>query len=67
MGQAGEDEHVRSATRLGQSTAPIGVPRPAASVPLPGTTVDGAASAMLSPAPAAAPASAALRVALDKP
>jgi penicillin-binding protein 2 len=31
-----------AATRLGQSTAPIGVPRPITSVPLPGTTVDGA-------------------------
>ncbi len=63
-----------AATKLGQSTAPIGVPRPAALVPLPGTTVDGAAAAMLTsppptpaPAPAAAAASVALRVALDKP
>ena len=65
-----------AATKLGQSTAPIGVPRPAGSVPLPGTTVDGAAAAMLTsppppppppPAPAAAAASVALRVALDKP
>ncbi|HEY4066212.1 MAG TPA: hypothetical protein VGM74_04890, partial [Burkholderiaceae bacterium] len=29
-------------TRLGQSVAPIGTPRPIASVPLPGITVDGA-------------------------
>ena len=34
-----------AATRLGQSTAPIGVTRPVATVPLPGSTVDGAASA----------------------
>ena len=65
-----------AATKLGQSTAPIGVPRPAGSVPLPGTTVDGAAAAMVTspppppppaPAAAAAAASVALRVALDKP
>ena len=34
-----------AATRLGQSTAPIGPQRPSVSVPLPGSTVDGAASA----------------------
>ncbi|HZT55876.1 MAG TPA: penicillin-binding protein 2, partial [Burkholderiaceae bacterium] len=43
-----------AATRLGQSTAPIGTPRPIASVPLPGVTVDGGAAA----APAAASAAA---------
>ncbi|HEX7439889.1 MAG TPA: penicillin-binding protein 2 [Caldimonas sp.] len=32
------------ATQAGKSTAPIGTPRPIASVPLPGGTVDGAAS-----------------------
>ncbi len=48
-----------AATRLGKSTAPIGTPRPAASVPLPGITVDGAAAALLQPpAPAASAASA---------
>ena len=47
-----------AATKVGQSTAPIGVPRPAAEVPLPGTTVDGAAAALLTPAPAASAASA---------
>ena len=48
-----------AATRLGQSTAPIGTPRPAASVPLPGATVDGAAAAMLTvPVAPAVPASA---------
>ena len=31
-----------AATRLGQSTVPIGIQRPVASVPLPGSTVDGA-------------------------
>jgi penicillin-binding protein 2 len=68
-----------AATQLGQSTAPTGTPRPAAAVPLPGTTVDGAAAAMLTPAPAApaasagapvvaaAPAGVAQRVALRKP
>ncbi|MEP7141185.1 MAG: penicillin-binding transpeptidase domain-containing protein, partial [Caldimonas sp.] len=34
-----------AATRLGQSTAPIGTPRAIGSVPLPGATVDGAAQA----------------------
>ena len=33
-----------AATRLGQSTAPIGPQRPSVSVPLPGSTVDGATS-----------------------
>jgi penicillin-binding protein 2 len=40
-----------AATRLGQSTVPIGQPRPISSVPLPGTTVDGAVG--LTPAAAA--------------
>jgi penicillin-binding protein 2 len=55
-----------AATRLGQSTAPIGTPRPAVSVPLPGQTVDGAAAALAVPPaalPAAPPASSAERVA----
>ena len=44
-----------AATQLGQSTAPIGTPRPVNTVPLPGVTVDGAAvSAAAAPAPAAA-------------
>ena len=53
------------ATRLGQSTAPIGTLRPAASVALPGSTVDGAAvapaaaSAASAPGPAAASATSA--------
>ena len=56
-----------AATRLGQATAPIGVPRPVASVPLPGSTVDGAASApAASPAAALPAAPAAQRVALEK-
>ena len=67
-----------AATWLGQATAPIGVPRPVASVPLPGSTVDGAASAPSGPQPAAAlrdvlraaapssSASAPQRVALEK-
>ena len=61
-----------AATRLGQATAPIGVPRPVASVPLPGSTVDGAASApggSSGPAPAAAASASAAapqRVALEK-
>ena len=46
-----------AATRLGQSTAPIGPTRSITSVPLPGTTVDGAVG--LSPAASAPPAAAA--------
>jgi penicillin-binding protein 2 len=38
-----------AATRLGQSTAPIGTPRPLGSVPLPGVTVDGSLAAMVGP------------------
>jgi penicillin-binding protein 2 len=62
-----------AATKQGLSTAPIGVPRPASSVPLPGVTIDGTAAAMLTPVvappfpvtPAASAASApAQRVAL---
>jgi penicillin-binding protein 2 len=34
-----------AATQLGQSTVPVGPPRSIDSVPLPGATVDGAASA----------------------
>ena len=63
-----------AATRIGQSTAPIGVTRPVATVPLPGSTVDGAASApaggITLPAAAAGTmppaASAPQRVALEK-
>jgi penicillin-binding protein 2 len=46
------------ATRLGQSTAPMGVPRQADSVLLPGATVDGAAvaAAMAAASAASAPA-----------
>ncbi len=40
-----------AATRLGQSTAPVGVARPAASVALPGVTIDGASAALLTNAP----------------
>jgi penicillin-binding protein 2 len=60
-----------AATRLGQTTAPIGTPRPASAVPLPGTTIDGAAAALLAPIaptvpvqPSASVAAAAPRVAL---
>ena len=38
-----------AATRLGQSTAPIGTPRLAASVVLPGVTVDGNSTGLLGP------------------
>jgi len=63
-----------AATRIGQSTAPIGISRPLATVPLPGSTVDGAASAPAAgitlPAAAAGSAqpaaSAPQRVALEK-
>ena len=50
-----------AATRLGQSTAPIGTLRPVSTVPLPGVTVDGAAA---SASGAAAAASSPQRVAL---
>ena len=61
-----------AATRLGQSTAPVGAPRPIAAVPLPGTTVDGAvglspAASAPAAAAAASAASAAQRVALVTP
>jgi penicillin-binding protein 2 len=45
-----------AATQLGQSTAPIGVPRPIDAVPLPGATVDGAATARAEPVSVPAPA-----------
>ncbi|HEV7574703.1 MAG TPA: penicillin-binding protein 2, partial [Caldimonas sp.] len=48
-----------AATQLGQSTAPIGTPRPIDSVPLPGATVDGAATARADPTPVPAPSPAA--------
>jgi penicillin-binding protein 2 len=35
-----------AATKLGQSTAPIGAPRPIESVPLPGSTIDGSAASL---------------------
>ena len=58
-----------AATKQGLSTAPIGTPRPANTVPLPGSTIDGAAAALLAPAaepvaPAASSASSPQRVAL---
>ncbi|MBC8058156.1 MAG: penicillin-binding protein 2 [Rhizobiales bacterium] len=50
-------------TREGKTTAPIGKPRPAISVPLPSTTIDGAAAALPTPpAPAASAASAVANV-----
>ncbi|MEO8059338.1 MAG: penicillin-binding protein 2 [Burkholderiales bacterium] len=63
-----------AATQLGQSTVPTGTPRPLATVPLPGVTIDGSTASIgpqsvSIPAPAAAPASAASapqRVALQK-
>ncbi len=42
-----------AATQAGKSTAPIGTPRPIDTVPLPGSTVDSAANAMLAPTPLA--------------
>jgi penicillin-binding protein 2 len=54
QGQYPSEEDI-VATRAGQSTAPLGKPRPAASVPLPGVSVNGiAASAAASSPPAAA-------------
>jgi penicillin-binding protein 2 len=51
-----------AATQLGQTTAPVGVQRAIDDVPLPGATVDGAATARAdpTPAPVTAPASAPL-------
>jgi penicillin-binding protein 2 len=51
------------ATRAGTSTAPIGKPRPVSDVPLPGSTVNGAASAQ---SPAASAPAAEARVALGR-
>jgi penicillin-binding protein 2 len=45
-----------AATKLGQTTAPIGAPRPISEVPLPGSTVDGSTSASLAPLTPAASA-----------
>jgi len=68
-----------AATKLGQSTAPIGTPRPIDSVPLPGSTIDGSTAslspltppAVVIPAAASAPQPAASavkpRVALNAP
>jgi penicillin-binding protein 2 len=52
-----------AATRTGQSTAPIGTPRPIESVPLPGSTVDGSTASLTPLTPAATPASAAVPIA----
>ncbi|MBX3622426.1 MAG: penicillin-binding protein 2 [Rhizobacter sp.] len=53
-----------AATRLGQSTAPIGTPRPVNTVPLPGMSINGVAAASApTPAPVAASAPAGARVA----
>jgi penicillin-binding protein 2 len=43
-----------AATQLGQTTAPVGVPRTIEAVPLPGATVDGAATARANDTPAPA-------------
>ncbi|MEP7296780.1 MAG: penicillin-binding protein 2 [Burkholderiales bacterium] len=56
-----------AATRLGQSTAPVGAPRPIASVPLPGTTVDGAVVPAAAAAASAASAAAAAASATSSP
>jgi penicillin-binding protein 2 len=59
-----------AATRTGNSVAPVGTPRPAESVPLPGMTIDASSQALLRPiaptaaTPAVPAASAAERVAL---
>jgi penicillin-binding protein 2 len=45
-----------AATQQGQSTAPIGTPRPAATVPLPGAPMVSPAAAIVTPASASAPA-----------
>ncbi|MEO8153102.1 MAG: penicillin-binding protein 2 [Rhizobacter sp.] len=53
QGQYPSEEDI-AATRAGQSTTPMGTPRPAASVPLPGVSINGVAAAAAS-APVAAP------------
>jgi penicillin-binding protein 2 len=47
-----------AATRLGQSTAPIGTPRAIGDVPLPGVTIDGSTASLTPLTPMAAGASA---------
>ena len=56
-----------AATQIGQSTALSGESRPAASVPLPGTTIDGAAAALLAPVVPAPPAASAAVAAASAP
>jgi penicillin-binding protein 2 len=50
QGQYPSEEDI-AATRLGQSTAPIGTPRQANTVPLPGMTINGVATAASGAAP----------------
>jgi len=47
-----------AATRLGQSTVPIGPPRAIGDVPLPGVTIDGSTASLTPLTPVAAAASA---------
>ena len=56
-----------AAVQLGQATAPIGVPRAIDTVPLPGATVDGAATARAEPVATPAPAPSASRLPLTGP
>jgi penicillin-binding protein 2 len=60
-----------AATRRGESVAPVGTPRPADSVPLPGVTIDANSNALLEPitpaAPVAPAASAPERIAMRGP
>jgi len=57
MGQYPSEADI-AATKLGQSTAPIGTPRPIDSVPLPGSSIDGSTASLTPLTPAAVPVSA---------
>ena len=57
MGQYPSEADI-AATKLGQSTAPIGTPRTIESVPLPGSSIDGSTASLAPLTPAAVPVSA---------
>ena len=64
LGQYPSEEDI-AATQAGKSTAPIGTPRPIDSVPLPGFSVDSAATPnALGPTPVASGAVSRLRAAM---
>jgi penicillin-binding protein 2 len=59
-------EEDMAATRVGAATAPIGKQRAVADVPLPGSTVNGATTALVAPLPAAPASAAVTQVALKR-